>query len=539
MSKTKRLSKTRRSGTCFGYSRVGMACSALTFLHSPSYLSMSGTNFFAGAHGFVASNNTMNAANTINIHHIYGNTTCRNFCSGPCLEPRGRAQHLKPPDGAAVPTSIEAIPFRPSAFGDIVTAARLALMIHESLGDSRGAPHELNCFVDELRSFADALLSLSEIVREIELQPLGPVTMNIIYEAATCLDFVKKVRDGIEPYETAFAAGRGSFRKVWYKVCWGVFRPKEITILRKKLSQRTQKIAIWVGVLGIFLTSNYRKTVAAIETRTNELLMVHKNIAPSISYGVGNTAILTDAFGKPIPLAMDFYCSPEALHNFLMFYFKEKIGLESVERHEYSISTEDGKTIMKSDSAAWRSIVKEGAVLVMSILIRIQLESGSAKDQRNTCPRCFRTDVGVMRDQGWLEWVEYVHASKMPPKNQSIVDFRNLRVIPVRQVEEEVCELVDLTLTMLLTMCLAFLFPVFKKWFKYSMEVCELVDLTLTMLLTMCLAFLFPEVCELLDLTLTMLLTMCLAFLFPDDWDKGVRAVSFSCILKMLPKFES
>ena len=122
-------------------------------------------------------------------------------------------------------------------------------MIYESLSDSRGAPYELNCLVDELHSFADALLSLSKIICEIELPPTESVAKNIINEAATCLDFVKKVRDGIEPYETAFARGRGSFRKVWHKICWGVFKPKEITMLRREVSQRTQKIAIWVGVL--------------------------------------------------------------------------------------------------------------------------------------------------------------------------------------------------------------------------------------------------------------------------------------------------
>ena len=88
-----------------------------------------------------------------------------------------------------------------------------------------------------------------------------------------------------------------------------------------------------------------------------------------------------------------------------MVYFKQKIGLEYVEKHDYNISSEDGKAIMKSDYAAWGSIVKEGAVLVMSILVRrVQLESKLATRQKNTCPRCFATDVGVMQDRGWLEW---------------------------------------------------------------------------------------------------------------------------------------
>ena len=85
-----------------------------------------------------------------------------------------------------------------------------------------------------------------------------------------------------------------------------------------------------------------------------------------------------------------------------MVYFKQKIGLEYVEKHEYRISCEDGKGVTKW---AWGSIVNEGVVLVMSILVRrIPLELKLATRQRNACPRCFMTDVGVMQDQGWLEW---------------------------------------------------------------------------------------------------------------------------------------
>ena len=184
----------------------------------------------------------------INIHNNYGNTTWRIPCSDPCLKAR-RAQYLKPSDGAAVPTSLEMTPFPPSSFENIVTAAQLARVIYESLSDSRGAPYELNCLVDELRSFADVLLSLSEIICEIEMPLTEPVTKNIINEAATCLDLLEKVRDGIKPYETAFAGGRRSFRKVWDKMRWGVFKPKEITILREKLSHRKQNIAVCVVIL--------------------------------------------------------------------------------------------------------------------------------------------------------------------------------------------------------------------------------------------------------------------------------------------------
>ena len=82
-----------------------------------------------------------------------------------------------------------------------------------------------------------------------------------------------------------------------------------------------------------------------------------------------------------------------------MVYFKQKVGLDYVKRHEYSIACEDGKAVRES---TWGSSVKEGAVLIMSILVR--RERLELKRGMDACPRCLRTDVGVMRDQGWLEW---------------------------------------------------------------------------------------------------------------------------------------
>ncbi|EDQ98040.1 uncharacterized protein LACBIDRAFT_336326, partial [Laccaria bicolor S238N-H82] len=121
---------------------------------------MSGTNVFAGAHNFVASDITVNAAK---ITYQFACSDARSHEIGThasCPEARPPAQYLNAPDSAAVPTLIETTPFLSS---DIAAAAQIALVIHQSLSDSKGAPYELNCFVDELRSFADALLSLSEI----------------------------------------------------------------------------------------------------------------------------------------------------------------------------------------------------------------------------------------------------------------------------------------------------------------------------------------------------------------------------------------
>ena len=41
----------------------------------------------------------------------------------------------------------------------------------------------------------------------------------------------------------------------------------------------------------------------------------------------------------------------------------------------------------------------------MSInLEKVALDKGKSRAQRKICPRCYKTDLGVMADEGWLQW---------------------------------------------------------------------------------------------------------------------------------------
>lgn len=49
--------------------------------------------------------------------------------------------------------------------------------------------------------------------------------------------------------------------------------------------------------------------------------------------------------------------------------------------------------------------MKKGVVIVMSMVVKkVALKSNFARRQRNACPRCYETHVGVMPDDGWLRW---------------------------------------------------------------------------------------------------------------------------------------
>ena len=83
-----------------------------------------------------------------------------------------------------------------------------------------------------------------------------------------------------------------------------------------------------------------------------------------------------------------------------MIYFKGKCGEGLVRDHKYNISTKDGKSLVQANN--WDLVVKKRTVLVMSMIV--EKLTRMDRDQRNACPHCYETDLGVMADEGWLQW---------------------------------------------------------------------------------------------------------------------------------------
>jgi hypothetical protein len=44
-------------------------------------------------------------------------------------------------------------------------------------------------------------------------------------------------------------------------------------------------------------------------------------------------------------------------------------------------------------------------VIVMSMIVeKLAQDEEKARAQRNACPHCNETELGVMEDEGWLHW---------------------------------------------------------------------------------------------------------------------------------------
>ena len=63
---------------------------------------------------------------------------------------------------------------------------------------------------------------------------------------------------------------------------------------------------------------------------------------------------------------------------------------------------------MLAEANNWDLVVKKGTELVMSMIMeKVALDEGKARTQRNTCRHCYKTDFGVMADEGWAGWLHW------------------------------------------------------------------------------------------------------------------------------------
>ncbi len=135
----------------------------------------------------------------------------------------------------------------PPSFGDIVSAANIALSIYKALSDSAGSSYEYQCLIEELRSFERALRMVDYALATTP--PGEHLAQDIAAETTTCLDLLKAFHDRIKSYQKAL--GRGGKGASWRKIGWGLFKAEEVASFRGKLSQHKQNILVFLTGLGM------------------------------------------------------------------------------------------------------------------------------------------------------------------------------------------------------------------------------------------------------------------------------------------------
>ncbi len=133
----------------------------------------------------------------------------------------------------------------PPSFGDIVSAANIALSIYNALRASTGSSYEYQCLIQELRSFERALRMVEHAIATTP--PGERLAQDIVAETTTCLDLLKAFHDRIKSYQKAL--GRGGKGASWRKIGWGLFKADEVASFRVKLSQHKQNVLVFLSGL--------------------------------------------------------------------------------------------------------------------------------------------------------------------------------------------------------------------------------------------------------------------------------------------------
>ncbi|KDR66042.1 hypothetical protein GALMADRAFT_259871 [Galerina marginata CBS 339.88] len=362
-------------------------------------------SFFEGVHNAVISNSNFISAHTINY-----NTVCFGFNDGERIDPIVGSQR----PNFTLPMIA---PVVASSFRDLVTALDIVQSILSNITVSSS---EYTGLIEDLRTFEDALRFIDRLLNTIPVDASIRQAMEI--ETTRCRELVEKFS----------------------------WRAEEIESFRRKLSRHTQNInQFFYGLQIVAATSGANvmmQDLRLIKQQVAEIYAIQQRPPTGIGYDIGNALMLIDALGERITLPMQFCSSRKEFHQTLIRLFKGKIGQNHVERYDYSISTEDGKVMLASNN--WGAVVKKGTVIIMNMILRkVRVQQELVNRQKNACPHCYETRVGVMPDDGWLQcrhcncrfgWSDTAIPTVFPPaEDLTIAEFRNIKVVPVAQLSTD------------------------------------------------------------------------------------------------------
>lgn len=146
------------------------------------------------------------------------------------------------------------LPFIPTSFGDIVSAANLVLLICNALRESKGAAADYQCLIQELESFHHALNFVYAVVSQMPREE--SVARCIVAEITLCLNFLRAFHDSIEGYRKKLGGGNANaawHTSSWHKIGWSIFKQKDIADIRSKISRHQQTIELYLNGVGMYV----------------------------------------------------------------------------------------------------------------------------------------------------------------------------------------------------------------------------------------------------------------------------------------------
>ncbi|KAJ7848582.1 hypothetical protein B0H14DRAFT_2767246 [Mycena olivaceomarginata] len=264
------------------------------------------------------------------------------------------------------------------SFGDLVTAADLAMKIVQVLYYSPSASEDYQGALSELVSLHHELVIISDAIQLADTAS-GPGAL---------------IRHRVAEEGVAATGVVGVLSKVW----WAASEQRELRVLRDAVARRRAALSILIGSSNLLISTATRDEVHACRETIQELTTTLKPVPHHV---VEDMVFIVDPLGDVIRISMIYGLKYEVLRENLVSHFDDehfariytassrrtiqKVGLEAVHIKDglyHLLHSSEGLISQLSPAGM---VLKQGMTLEMSMLLR---ERANFFKQRKSCPRC-------------------------------------------------------------------------------------------------------------------------------------------------------
>ncbi|KAJ6492986.1 hypothetical protein C8R45DRAFT_1073063 [Mycena sanguinolenta] len=277
--------------------------------------------------------------------------------------------------------------FSAVSFGDLVTAAGLAMRIVQVLYDSPRVLEDYQDAMAELVSLHRELVLINDTIQLAATSRTGEfVRRNVAGEVRGCLVEMQRF---LEKTKGVAATGMvGVFSKVW----WAASEKKELRVLRDSVARRRASLNLFLSSSNLIISTATRDKVRMCNETIQELAVALKPVPHPVSEDM---VFIVDPLGDTIRISMIYGLNYQDLHRIVEAYYpKTRAGRRHITEGAYHFWHPSTDRISRESSMD----LKPGTTLEMSMLLH---EHGKFLELRRTCPRCKQSKSEPISQPGW------------------------------------------------------------------------------------------------------------------------------------------
>ncbi|KAF7349322.1 hypothetical protein MSAN_01721700 [Mycena sanguinolenta] len=269
------------------------------------------------------------------------------------------------------------------SFGDLVTAAGLAMRIVQVLYDSPRVLEDYQDVMTELVSLHRELVLINDV---IQFAASSGINELVAGEVRGCLVEMQRFLDKTKG--VAATGMVGVFSKVW----WAASEKKELRMLRESVARRRASLSILVSSANLIISTATKDEVRMCSETIQELAVALRPVPHPVPEDM---VFIIDPLGDTIRISMIYGLKYQDLHRIVEAYYpKTRAGRRHITEGAYHFWHPSQGRISQESSMD----LKPGTTLEMSMLLR---ERGNFLQLRRTCPRCKESKSEPIPQPGW------------------------------------------------------------------------------------------------------------------------------------------